>query len=65
MCVVMGISSILAIVTCAAAGSALCVTGSLFLVARAREFFNLPCERDSITEDMALENLQCLEIACL
>ena len=49
---------------CAAAGSPLCVTGSLFLVARAREFFNLPCERDSITEDMALENLQCLEIAC-
>ena len=49
---------------CAAAGSPLCVTGSLFLVARARKFFNLPCERDSITEDMALENLQCLEIAC-
>ena len=49
---------------CSAAGSPLCVAGSLFLVARAREFFNLPCERDSITEDMALENLQCLEMAC-
>ncbi len=43
---------------------ALCVTGSLFLVARAREFFALPCERDSITEDMALENLECLQQAC-
>jgi dihydrofolate synthase / folylpolyglutamate synthase len=45
-------------------GEALCVTGSLFLVARAREFFALPCERDSITEDMALENLTCLQQAC-
>jgi len=43
---------------------ALCVTGSLFLVARAREFFDLPCERDSITEDMALESLECLQQAC-
>lgn len=43
---------------------ALCVTGSLFLVARAREFFDLPCERDGITEDMALENLECLKMAC-
>ena len=43
---------------------ALCVTGSLHLVARAREFFALPCERDSITEDMALENLECLQQAC-
>lgn len=50
--------------TYAATEGALCVAGSLFLVARAREFFDLPCERDSITEDMALENLQCLEIAC-
>ncbi len=37
-----------------------CVAGSLHLVARAREFFNLPGERDGITEDMALENLQCV-----
>lgn len=43
---------------------ALCVTGSLFLVARAREFFDLPCERDGITEDMALENMECLKMAC-
>ena len=42
----------------------LCVTGSLHLVARAREFFGLPCERDGITEEVALESLQCLEIAC-
>ena len=38
----------------------ICVAGSLHLVARAREFFALPCERDGITEDMALENLACL-----
>ncbi len=37
-----------------------CVAGSLHLVARAREFFNLPGERDGITEDMALENLECV-----
>jgi len=42
----------------------LCVTGSLHLVARAREFFDLPYERDGITEEVALESLQCLEIAC-
>jgi len=42
----------------------LCVTGSLHLVGRAREFFNLPYERDGITEDVALESLQCVEIAC-
>jgi dihydrofolate synthase / folylpolyglutamate synthase len=50
----------------AASGPAshLCVTGSLYLVARAREFFDLPGERDGITEDMALESLHCLEIAC-
>ena len=40
-----------------------CVAGSLFLVARAREFFDLPYERDGITEDMALENLECLAAA--
>ena len=37
-----------------------CVAGSLHLVARAREFFALPGERDGITEDMALENLACV-----
>ncbi len=37
-----------------------CVAGSLHLVARAQEFFNLPGERDGITEDMALENLECI-----
>ena len=36
------------------------MAGSLHLVARAREFFNLPGERDGITEDMALENLECV-----
>ena len=40
-----------------------CATGSLHLVARAREFFELPYERDGITEDMALENLECLSEA--
>lgn len=48
----------------ASADGALCVAGSLFLVARAREAFHLPCERDGITEDMALENLACLQMAC-
>ena len=42
----------------------LCIAGSLHLVARAREFFDLPHERDGITEDVALESLQCVEIAC-
>ena len=37
-----------------------CVAGSLHLVARAREFFALSGERDGITEDMALENLECV-----
>ncbi len=36
------------------------VVGSLHLVARAREFFDLPYERDGITEDMALESLACV-----
>ena len=40
-----------------------CVAGSLHLVARAREFFALPGERDGITEDMALENLACVAAA--
>jgi len=41
-----------------------CVTGSLHLVARAREYFGLPFERKGIGEDVALESLQCLELAC-
>lgn len=45
-------------------GEGICVTGSLYLVARAREYFNLPAERDGITEDVALESLACLELAC-
>jgi dihydrofolate synthase/folylpolyglutamate synthase len=47
----------------AGAQGRVCVLGSLHLVARAREFFDLPHERDGITEDMALENLQCLAAA--
>ena len=42
----------------------LCITGSLHLVARAREFFNLPYERDGISEDVALESLECVEEVC-
>ena len=42
----------------------ICVTGSLHLVARAREFLDLPMERDGITEDVALESLTCLKQAC-
>ncbi len=41
-----------------------CVTGSLALVARAREHFRLPCETEGISEDVALESLECVEIAC-
>ena len=42
----------------------LCIMGSLHLVAQARDFFGLPGERDGITEDVALESLRCVEIAC-
>jgi glutathione synthase/RimK-type ligase-like ATP-grasp enzyme len=42
----------------------MCVAGSLYLVARAREFLDLPMVRDGITEDMALESLACVEQAC-
>ena len=42
----------------------LCVTGTLSLVGRAREFFQLPYERDGVTEEVVLESLQCLERAC-
>ena len=42
----------------------LCVTGTLSLVARAREFLQLPYERDGVTEEVVLESLHCLELAC-
>ena len=41
-----------------------CVTGSLHLVALAREVLGLPREQDSFSEDVILESLRCLEIAC-
>ena len=43
---------------------AVCVTGSLHVVARAREYLDLPMERDSVTEDVALETLVCIQLAC-
>ncbi|MCC7263346.1 MAG: hypothetical protein IT369_12575 [Candidatus Latescibacteria bacterium] len=42
----------------------LCVTGSLSLVAQAREFFDLVGEREGVSEDAALESLECLQVAC-
>ena len=41
-----------------------CVVGSLHLVGLAREVLNLPHEKDGFSEDVFLESLQCLEIAC-
>ena len=41
-----------------------CVTGSLFLVARAREYFGLLHEVEGITEDVSHESLECLQAAC-
>ncbi|MBT5832391.1 MAG: hypothetical protein HOH77_19545, partial [Candidatus Latescibacteria bacterium] len=41
-----------------------CVLGSLHLVALAREVLNLPHEKDSFSEDVFLESLHCLEMAC-
>ena len=41
----------------------LCVFGSLHLVARAREFFNLPLEREGISEEVPLESLACIAMA--
>ena len=41
-----------------------CITGSLFLIAQAREVLDLPKEQDSFSEDVILESLRCLEIAC-
>ena len=45
-------------------GEGLCVLGSLHLVARAREFLELPREREGINEEVALESLECVELAC-
>jgi len=41
-----------------------CVTGSLHLVARAREHLHLGFEREGISEEVALESLLCVEAAC-
>jgi dihydrofolate synthase/folylpolyglutamate synthase len=41
-----------------------CVLGSLHLVALGREVLDLPHEKDGFSEDVFLESLQCLEIAC-
>lgn len=41
-----------------------CITGSLHLVARAREQLHQPYEAEGISEDVALESLVCLRAAC-
>jgi dihydrofolate synthase/folylpolyglutamate synthase len=41
-----------------------CVAGSLYLVAQAREHFHLPSNRDGVSEEAALESLECLQLAC-
>ena len=41
-----------------------CVTGSLHLAARAREFFGLPLQSEGIGEEVAGESLECLALAC-
>jgi len=46
-------------------GDNICVTGSLHLVARAREFFALPHELEGITEEVSYESLECLQLACV
>ena len=50
----------------AAAGESgrVCVTGSLHLAARAREFFGLPLQAEGIGEEVAGESLECLALAC-
>jgi len=48
----------------AAADDHLCVTGSLALVARAREYLKLDFQHEGISEDVALESLACIEEAC-
>ena len=42
----------------------LCVTGSLYAVAAARECLGLAEDGEGISEDVALESLACLELAC-
>ena len=41
----------------------ICVTGSLHIVAKAREALGLVEDREGISEDVLLESLQCLELA--
>ena len=41
-----------------------CVTGSLHLAARAREFFGLSHQVEGITEDVSHESLECVQAAC-
>ncbi|MCZ6633572.1 MAG: Mur ligase family protein [bacterium] len=45
-------------------GKPICVMGSLYLVAQAREVLDLPLERDGFSEDVFLESLACLKAAC-
>lgn len=45
-------------------GDHLCVTGSLYLVAQAREVLDLPREQDTFSEEVILESLRCVEMAC-
>ena len=40
-----------------------CVTGSLHLAARAREYFGLPLQSEGIGEEVAAESLECLALA--
>ncbi|MEE2658638.1 MAG: hypothetical protein VX733_09060 [Candidatus Latescibacterota bacterium] len=47
----------------AADSGGLCVTGSLHLVARARERLGLPFEPEGLSEDVVWESLECVEIA--
>ena len=49
----------------ARAGSPVCITGSLSVVARAREYLNLRYEHEGISEEVAMESLACVEAACL
>ena len=41
-----------------------CVTGSLHLAARGREYFDLPLQAEGIGEEAAAESLECLALAC-
>ena len=48
----------------AQAETPVCITGSLSVVARAREYLNLRYEREGISEEVAMESLVCVETAC-